>query len=163
MTLFYLVSQDKISGIGPIKKFIDYAFENKRPIIIITEEIVGEALAVIATNVRMGKLQAALVSAPGFANNRKELLQDISIVTGGKLLGDYCGNPFHLADINSLGTCKSIRIDRNTTTFFINDNVKEAIDNRIKEIEGHKLLNDNDKSPHYSVAYLKKKPMRGLL
>lgn len=140
-----LVSLDKISGIGPLTKFIEYAYQNKRPIIIITEEIVGEALAVIAANVNKGKLQAALVSAPGFANNRKELLEDMSIVTGSKMLGDYCGNPFHLADISSLGTCKSIRVDRNTTTFFINDNVKESIDLRIKEIEGHRALNDNDK------------------
>lgn len=140
-----LVSLDKISGIGPLKKFLDYAHQKERPIIIITEEIVGEALAVIAANVNKGKLQAALVSAPGFANNRKELLEDMAVVTGGKMLGDYCGNPFHLADIDSLGTCNTIRIDRNTTTFFINDSVKPKIDSRIKEIEGHRSLNDNDK------------------
>lgn len=141
-----LVSLDKISGYGPIQKFVNYAFEKKRPIIIVTEEIVGEALALLAANVQAGKIQAALVSAPGFANNRKELLQDMAIVTGGKLLGDYCGNPFHLASFDSFGTCKNIRIDRNNTTFFINDDVKPLIEERIKEIEGHKILNDNDKA-----------------
>lgn len=140
-----LVSQDKISGFGPISKFVKYAIDNQRPIIIITEELVGEALAVLVANVKAGFLKACVVSAPGFANNRKELLEDMAVVTGGKLFGDYCGNPFHLAKEDSLGTCKSIRIDRNSTTFFINDNVKPGIEKRIKEINGHKLLNDNDK------------------
>lgn len=140
-----LVSQDKISSFGPIAKFVEYAFKNNRPLIIITEELVGEAMAVLLLNVKQKGLKACVVSAPGFANNRKELLEDIAVVTGSKLFGDYTGNPFHHQDITALGTCNKIIIDRANTTFFINDNVRPAIDERIVQIEGHKLLNDNHK------------------
>ena len=140
-----LVSQDKISSFGPIAKFVSYAYENNRPLIIITEELVGEAMAVLLLNVKQKGLKACVVSAPGFANNRKELLEDIAVVTKSKLFGDYTGNPFHHQDIKALGTCSKVIIDRANTTFFTNDDVKSDINERIVQIEGHKALNDNHK------------------
>lgn len=141
-----LVSQDKIASFQPIAEFVDHAYRNNKPIIIITEELVGEALAVILLNVKNKGLKACVVSAPGFANNRKELLEDIAVVTGGKLFGDYTGNPFHKnQNLEALGTCDRIVIDRNNTTFFINETSKERIEQRINEIEGHKILNDQTK------------------
>ena len=140
-----LTSVDKISDWKVIERFVKYAAEQKRPLIIITEELVGSAFAVLAANFKQGNVKVAVVSTPGIAGQRRELLEDISIVTGGKLFGDSTGYPFHLQTEKSLGTCKAIRINRNDTTFFINDNVKEGIENRIVEIQNHAKLNDSNK------------------
>lgn len=139
-----LVSIEKISSFGPIKFFVEKAYELNRPIVIITEELVGEAMAVLLNNVKLGKIQACVINAPGMSNQRRELLEDIAVVTGAKLMGNVTGYPFIPENMKDkmLGTCNKLIVDRNNTTFFTNELRIPAIEKRIEQIKEHKELNE---------------------
>jgi chaperonin GroEL len=147
-----LVSLEKIVNWRVLEPFIKYSNMVKRPLLVVCDEMVGEALALLTANVANKNASACAIKAPGYANNRRELLEDICHVTGAKLIGNDTGFPFNEAlkkahvNLNSvgdyLGSCESVIVDRNGTTFFINDSVKEKIDERIKQIEGHRDLNE---------------------
>jgi chaperonin GroEL len=139
-----LVSMEKISSYGPIAYFVEHAYKTSRPIVIITEELIGEALAVLLNNVKLGKLQACVINAPGMSNQRRELLEDISVVTGAKLMGNITGYPFIPENTKEkmLGTCNKLIVDRNNTTFFIGEDRNIPIQKRIEQIKEHKELNE---------------------
>lgn len=143
---FVLVSIEKISSYGPIKWFCEYAFSQGRPIVIITEEMVGEALAVVLKNVQQHGLKACVVNAPGMSNQRKELLEDMAVINKAKLMGNITGYPFIHTNMKAemLGSCEKVIIDRNHITFFPEDSRKEKIQERIKQIKAHKELNEGD-------------------
>ncbi len=139
-----LLSLEKIASYGPIKYFVDQAYQQNRPLVIICDEMVGEASSVILANVQAGKLRACVVRPPGFSNNRRELMEDISVVTGAKLMGNSTGYPFIPENMRKamFGTVKKIVIDRNNTAFFIDDSRTEQIKKRIEQIKSHRELNE---------------------
>lgn len=139
-----LLSLEKISSYGPIKYFVEQAYQQNRPLVIICDEMVGEASSIILANVQAGKLRACVVRPPGFSNNRRELMEDIAVVTGAKLMGNMTGYPFIPENMKKtmFGTVEKIVIDRNNTAFFINDSRKENITKRIETIKSHRELNE---------------------
>lgn len=141
-----LVSIEKITSLQSISFFLQEAHKQNRPLIIIAEEVIGEALGVILANVKEGRLQACIVNAPGMSNQRRELLEDIAVITNARLMGNISGTPFIAENMKAkhLGTCKSIIVDRNNTTFFIDESRKDDIETRIKQIDSHKELNQGN-------------------
>jgi chaperonin GroEL len=140
-----LVSIEKIASYAAIERFVQYAYKEGRPIVFITEEMVGEASGLLMANLAKGAIKTCVINAPGMSNNRRELLEDIAVVTGAKLAGNATGNPFHLLDPSKhLGTCTEIIIDRNNTTFIVDDSRKEAINKRITQILSHKELQEGN-------------------
>lgn len=139
-----LVSIEKISSFGPIEFFVRHAVAENRPIVIMTEEMVGEAMATLLANVTRGKLSACVVNAPGMSNQRKELLEDIAVINKAKLMGNITGYPFipQNMKVDMLGSCKKVVIDRNTITFFPDDTRKDKIEQRINQIKEHRNLNE---------------------
>ncbi len=142
------ITNEKLSHFEPLIPFAKIAAEQKRPLLIIADEITGHAKAALIANVKEGNLQACAVFPPGIANQRKELLEDIACITKSTIVGDAYGYPFHRAADKAklfLGSCGQIVINRSNTTF-INPVVSEVdLDKRISEINSHKGMNDTHK------------------
>lgn len=141
-----LVSIEKISGFGPIRYFVEYAHREGRPLVIVTEEMVGEAMATLLLNKQRSGLRVCVVNAPGMSNQRKELLEDIAVINKAKLMGNITGYPFHEKNQKPemLGSCKKVIIDRNNITFFPDESRAEKIQERIRQIKSHRELNEGD-------------------
>lgn len=139
------VTDEKILDFKPIERFVKYAWDNKRPLHIICEEMNGEALAILLANKTQKGLRVNVTFAPGFGGQRKALLEDIAISTGATLVGNSYGLPFHMVkDEGSIfGTADKIIVDRSGTLFINGNSTKEAVENRIAEIESHRDLEPN--------------------
>jgi len=142
-----LITNEKINKFQPIQRFVEYAYTNNRSLLIVCEEMNGEALHVLLANKQQKGLKVAAVFAPGFAGQRAALLEDMALSTGATLVGDGYGLPFHhIKAVDSVfGFAEKVKIDR-TGTVIINGNAsKELIDKRIKEIEAHRDLESDNK------------------
>lgn len=131
----YLILTDKkISSMQEILPLLEKVVQTGKPFLIVSEDIEGEALATLVVNRIRGTLKVAAVKAPGFGDRRKEMLQDISILTGGTVISEETGLKLDKATLDMLGTAKRVVIDKENTTIVSGSGDKKEIEKRISQI-----------------------------